>query len=109
MNESMKDSDCFELCKRLTREKLGWAPIEEWRNYEFTELGDKIYDVTSVQLSITTLKRIFGKIRYDNLPSSSTLNALAIFLGFQSWMDLRSNMNKKGPDPDQKDPAEHQL
>jgi hypothetical protein len=109
MNESMKDSDCLELCKRLTREKLSWAPVEEWRNYEFTELGDKIYDATSVQLSITTLKRIFGKIKYDNLPSSSTLNALAVFLGFQSWMDLKSKMDKKDPGVNKKDPEDHEM
>lgn len=84
------DTEYLELCKKLIAEKLNWRPSEEWRNYEFTELSDKILDATGVNLSPTTLKRVFGKLKYASLPSSSTLNALAAFLGFESWMDFKS-------------------
>ena len=91
------DTEYLQLCIRLIEQKLNWRPAEEWRNYEFTELSEKILDATSVNLSPTTLKRIFGKLKYESLPSSATLNALAAFLGYASWMDLKSKqlLNKQ--------------
>jgi len=91
------DTEYLQLCIRLIEQKLNWRPAEEWRNYEFTELSEKIWDATSVNLSATTLKRIFGKLKYESLPSSATLNALAAFLGFASWMDFKSkqSLNKQ--------------
>ena len=84
------DTEYLQLCITLIEQKLNWRPAEEWRNYEFTELSEKILDVTSINLSVTTLKRVFGKLKYESLPSTVTLNALAAFLGFTSWMDFKS-------------------
>lgn len=84
------DTAHLQLCIKLIEQKLKWRPANEWRNYEFTELSEKILDATGVNLSVTTLKRIFGKVKYESLPSSATLNALALFVGYQSWMDLKS-------------------
>jgi hypothetical protein len=85
----------------MIEQKLKWRPAEEWRNYEFTELSEKILDATSVNLSVTTLKRVFGKLKYDSLPSTATLNALAAFLGYESWMDLKSKQQvEKKPEPE---------
>lgn len=91
------DTGYLQLCIRLIEQKLTWRSADEWRNYEFTELSEKILDATSVNLSATTLKRIFGKLKYDSLPSSATLNALAAFLGYSSWMDFKSQqqLNKQ--------------
>src|SRR5215204_5409713 len=93
------DTEYLQLCTRLIEQKLNWRPAEEWRNYEFTELSDKILDITGVNLSGTTLKRIFGKLKYESLPSSATLNALAAFLDYASWMDFKSKqlLNKQEP------------
>ena len=98
------DTDYLQLCIKLIEEKLNWRPADEWRNYEFTELSEKILDATGVNLSSTTLKRVFGKLKYESLPSSATLNALAVFLGYSSWMDFKSkqSLNKQSeplPDP----------
>jgi hypothetical protein len=93
------DTEYLQLCIRLIEQKLNWRSADEWRNYEFTELSEKILDATSVNLSATTLKRIFGKLKYESLPSSATLNALAAFLGYASWMDFKSKQlfNKQEP------------
>jgi hypothetical protein len=93
------DTEYLQLCIRLIEQKLSWRPAEEWRNYEFTELSEKILEATSVNLSATTLKRIFGKLKYESLPSSATLNALAAFLSYASWMDFKSKqpLNKQEP------------
>ena len=91
------DTEYLQLYIKLVEQKLNWRPAEEWRNYEFTELSEKILGATNVNLSSTTLKRIFGKLKYESLPSSATLNALAAFLGYASWMDFKSKqpLNKQ--------------
>jgi len=91
------DTEYLQLCINLIEQRLNWRPADEWRHYEFTELSEKILDVTGVNLSATTLKRIFGKLKYESLPSSATLNALAAFLGYVSWMDFKSKqaLNKQ--------------
>jgi hypothetical protein len=93
------DTEYLQLCIRLIEQKLNWRPADEWRNYEFTELSKKILDATSVNLSPTTLKRIFGKLKYESLPSSVTLNALAAFLGYASWMNFKSKQPLKKQEP----------
>jgi hypothetical protein len=84
------DTGYLQRCRELIEEKLCWPPAGEWRDFEFTELSDKIFDSTSIQLSTTTLKRIFGKVKYDSLPSSATLNALAKYLGYENWMQFKA-------------------
>ena len=80
----------LERCRELIAEKLGWTSIREWRNYEFNLLSEQIFNSTGVQLSSTTLKRLFGKIKYDHVPSSATLNTLARFLEYENWMNFKS-------------------
>jgi hypothetical protein len=49
-----------------------------------------------VSLSIATLKRLWGKIRYDSKPTSTTLNTLARYLGFEDWRDFRKRHSPTG-------------
>jgi len=84
------DTAHLQRCRALIEKKLGWPPPDQWRDFEFTELSDKIFDVTGIQLSSTTLKRVFGKVKYDSLPSSATLNAMAQYLGFENWMQFKA-------------------
>lgn len=91
MNTTNHDTEHVLRCRLLIEQKLGWPPAGEWRHYEFTELSEKILDATGVHLSATTLKRLFGKLKYDSLPSSATLNALASYLGYAAWADFKSS------------------
>lgn len=72
-------------CKAQIEQLLNWGSPEQWENQEFEELSQLIFDKTGVNLSHTTLKRVWGKVKYDNRPSISTLDALAKFLDYSSW------------------------
>ncbi|MEO7984311.1 MAG: hypothetical protein ABI688_09535 [Bacteroidota bacterium] len=85
------DTEHLQRCRKLIEEKLGWPSADQWRDFEFAELSDKIFDSSSVQLSTTTLKRVFGKLSYKSLPSSATMNALAKYLGYENWMQFKSS------------------
>lgn len=79
----------IDRCLTLIEEKLGWGKSENWVNYDFEKLSDAIHERTAVQLSVTTLKRIWGKLKYDSAPTLTTLNTLAQFAGYNDWRSFR--------------------
>jgi hypothetical protein len=74
--------------KRLFEEKTGWGNSDHWTNQDFLQLSELIRDETGITLSHVTLKRVWGKVKYDSLPNTHTLNTLAQYLGYDSWRDL---------------------
>ena len=91
---SISDEILKEDCKRLIEEKLGWGHSTDWTNRDFDQLSEKIFEATGVNLSQTTLKRIWGKVKYDSAPTVTTLNTLAQFLGFEQWRDFRQKQSQ---------------
>ena len=73
---------------RLFEEKTGWGDSTNWTNQDFLRLSDLIREHTGVTLSHVTLKRVWGKVKYDSLPNTHTLNTLVQFLGYDSWRDF---------------------
>lgn len=72
-------------CLSQIENQLGWGPSEGWVSYDFDKLSDTISETTGVKLSNNTLKRVWGKLEYKSLPSTTTLNGLARFLGYEDW------------------------
>ncbi len=70
--------------------QLNWGPAEQWTNKDFQELGDRISEKTTVALSPTTLKRVWGRVAYASQPSTTTLDALAVFAGYDHWRAFRA-------------------
>lgn len=69
----------------MIEESLGWGKSQSWTNYDFSKLSDEVHNRTHVRLSVTTLKRIWGKLKYENAPTLTTLNVLAQFAGYSDW------------------------
>jgi hypothetical protein len=82
---SYTDAGYIRQCVDLIERRWQRGPSAEWKSYDFEKLSDEIFDNTGVSLSISTLKRLFGKVTYNNLPSLYTLNTLARFAGFEDW------------------------
>jgi hypothetical protein len=82
---------CLKKCLALIEQKLGWGLSADWLNQDFQLLSDQIFDETRVRLSITTLKRVWGKVNYDSAPSISTLNTLVLFIGFDNWSAFKQS------------------
>jgi len=80
----------IEKTIKLYESNTGWGDSNEWTNQDFVMLSEKIQERTGVALSHVTLKRIWGKVKYDSLPSTHTLDTLVQFLGYESWRDFRS-------------------
>ncbi len=74
----MQKEDKYWLQYQLEIEKkLAWGPGDSWQNSDFEVLSEQIFDQTQVRLSTSTLRRLWGRVRYDHLPSITTLNTLA--------------------------------
>ena len=80
----------IEKLKECIGNHLSWGNHENWSNKDFEDLSEKIFEKTNVQLSAVTLKRIWGKLKYDSAPTINTLNTLAQFVGFETWRDFRN-------------------
>ena len=85
----MDNIELLQRCCRTIEEKLGWGSADDWQNQDFEALSARIYDQTQVVLSVSTLKRVWGKVKYESSPSLSTLNALASFSGYKDWRDFK--------------------
>ena len=83
------------LCKQIEK-TLNWGASSNWTEHDFEELSDRIDQKTQIRLSISTLKRVWGRVRYESSPNTATLNALAKFLGYGQWRDfLQMNSDER--------------
>ncbi len=78
----------MQQVKRLFEEKTGWGDSDGWNNQDFLELSVMIFDQTGIALSHVTLKRIWGKVRYESLPRTRTLSTLVQYLGYRNWREF---------------------
>lgn len=78
---------CFELIAQ----KLSRGPIHVWDTRDFQLLSESIHKETGTLLSVSTLKRLSGKVNYTSRPNSSTLNVLATYLDHKDWRTFLSH------------------
>ena len=98
----MSDTHLAALLDTVT-DRAGRGPAAEWTVYDFEAVSEDIYTITETRLSVTTLKRVFGRLKYDGNPSTSTLNALAGYAGYLDWraFEQQTEIDKEegeGPD-----------
>ncbi|GAB3900767.1 hypothetical protein GCM10028803_24250 [Larkinella knui] len=90
----------------LIEEKVNWGDSSQWQNQDFEALSERIFSETNVSLSASTLKRIWGKVRYNSAPTATTLNTLAQFVGYENWRELRKDPVPVNDAPIQNLPAQ---
>ena len=76
------------VCCLEIEESLGWGASAAWRNEDFESLAEKILEKTGISLSLSTMKRIWARVRYDNFPTNATLNALVVFINYKDWRNF---------------------
>src|SRR6195952_4730301 len=84
------DEFYIDKAKKLFEINTGWGDSNEWTNQDFVILSEKIQEKTNVALSHVTLKRVWGKVKYESLPNTHTLDTLVQFLGYENWRSFKS-------------------
>ncbi|HEY8920364.1 MAG TPA: hypothetical protein VIM87_28185 [Chitinophaga sp.] len=69
----------------MIEHKLDWGDSTAWQSRDFENLQQLILDETGVSLSASTLRRVWGRVTYNSLPSTTTLDTLARFAGTANW------------------------
>ncbi len=94
---AQEEHKILKACLGLIEKKLDWGKSSTWHNDMFAELSELIQQKTGVLLSPTTLKRVWGRVHYENSPSISTLNTLAQFIDYKNWRDFKLNTTNSKP------------
>jgi hypothetical protein len=97
MNNSLEINH-IKRCLALVESRLNWGSSNDWTSYDFEKLSETIQEATGVTLSVTTLKRIWGKLKYDNIPATTTLNTLAQFAGYADWREFKRQAEPEPPE-----------
>lgn len=83
-----KFTEHIESCFKLVERKFGRGPSSAWDTNDFDDLGKHVQEETGTLLSVSTLKRLCGKVSYTSQPNKSTLNALAQYIGYSNWLSF---------------------
>ncbi len=81
----------------ITNYNIGFMPISP---SEFSDLAIKITHKTGRSISLSSIKRLWGYVKYDSFPSMTTLNILAQFNGYRSWAAFLTSDAVKTDDTD---------
>lgn len=95
----LTDENLIRQVIKLYEEKTGWGDSTQWSNQDFLQLSELIREQTAVTISHVTLKRIWGKVKYESLPNTHTLNTLVQFLGYENWRDFSVKQAEPSPPP----------
>lgn len=83
-----KFTEHIESCFKLIERKFGRGPSSSWDTNDFNDLGRNIQEKTGTLLSVSTLKRLSGKVSYTSQPNKATLNALAEYIDYPNWVSF---------------------
>lgn len=92
-----KDVDSLARCRHQIEQLSGLGSGEGWTTADFDQLSEAILATTGACLSVTTLKRVWGKVRYDSSPTITTLNVLVQYLGYSNWHDFQYPATQPNP------------
>ena len=89
------NSQMIEALVLLIEDQMKRGRGTDWSNKDFELLGEEIFKVTKKRLSVTTLKRIWGRAEMVAKPSVATLDILAEFSGYIDWRDFERQGSPK--------------
>lgn len=69
----------------MIEQQLDWGDAAQWQSKDFENLNLLISEKTKISLSASTLRRIWGRVEYNHVPTITTLDTLSRFAGFENW------------------------
>ena len=85
---NLQEKEYLKLCKEEIETQINIGNHAGWTQQDYEYLSGLIYEKTKIQLSISTLKRLW-KYKTETLPNISTLNALSQFVDYNDWYDFK--------------------
>lgn len=85
------------ICLKTVEERFDKGGSEQWSTQDFVQLAEAIHAKTGTLLSVSTLKRLWGKVKHNTKPNRSTLDALAQYIAYGDWVDFMKSLEEKEP------------
>lgn len=86
----MEKQKALESLVQICNSNLGFIPTTP---AEFNELSARIFLKTKQRISVSSIKRLWGYVKYENFPSRTTLNILARFNDFKDWETFQQEIS----------------
>lgn len=83
--------DNLKTLLSLVEEQFGRKPKTP---SDFNELLLSVFATTGRNISLSTVKRMWGYVSYHSLPSQNTLNVLSQYIGFHDWESYCNSQSK---------------
>lgn len=93
----MEKNLALEALVGITNNNLGYIPSTPT---EFNELSRMIQKKTGRSISLSSIKRIWGYVKYEGFPSVTTLNNLAQYNEFKDWESFLMSHSTQNSDDD---------
>lgn len=89
LHSAMIEQEYLRLCLIEIEKKLNWDSSSLWKESDYIKLAQLISESSLISISPHTLKRLFGKIKYNDQynPQLATKDALSKFIGYLDWED----------------------
>lgn len=91
-NNEGQDQEALNRLRSAIEDKLGWGQGTEWGGADFERLSDLVFDETGNRLSVSTLKRLWGRTSANVRASRTTLDILSTFVGKESWLAIKGEV-----------------
>ncbi|MCG6186406.1 hypothetical protein [Maribellus maritimus] len=95
-NDTDREKIYIEIITQKISDEFQLAAPGQWQQRDFENLSFQIEEKTGISLSVSTLKRI-SKNQFQKIPQKNTLNALAQFVGYKDWYDLKTSIPVDNP------------
>jgi hypothetical protein len=89
----MSDQDLVKSCLREICKKNGFDDPASMTQRNFELISTEIEESTGVLLSVSTIKRLLNG-DFSRIPQTTTLNAIAAYLGFKNWQEYKISLQK---------------
>jgi hypothetical protein len=91
LNSEGRDQKALNHLRSAIEDKLGWGQGAEWSGVDFERLSDMVFDETGQRLSVSTLKRVWGRTSANVRASRTTLDILSTCVGPEAWRTITGN------------------
>lgn len=103
----MSDKELIKICLAEVSRKSGYADPGSLRQRDLEHLSAEIEKATGTLISISTIKRLLNG-QFNNLPQVATLNAIAAYLGYESWQEFRKTKQPETSPAEEVKPVQEQ-
>jgi hypothetical protein len=87
----MSDQDLVRSCIKEICRKNGFDDPVSMTQRDFELISGEIEEKTGILLSVSTIKRLLNA-DFSRIPQTTTLNAIAAYLGFKTWQEYKISM-----------------